>query len=72
MSIGAFGFVPSAITKLPDEPSESFSVFGGTSMAAPIAAGSAALVIESLKEKSMSYDPFTIRNLLMSSASDFA
>ena len=70
MSIGAYGFVPSAITKLPDEPSESFSVFGGTSMAAPIAAGSAALVIESLKEKSVSYDPFTIRNLLMSSASD--
>jgi len=70
MSIGAFGFVPSAITKLPNEPSESFSVFGGTSMAAPIAAGSAALVVESLKEKSMSYDPFTIRNLLMSSASD--
>ena len=70
MSIGAYGFVPSAITKLPDEPSESFSVFGGTSMAAPITAGSAALVVESLKEKSMSYDPFTIRNLLMSSASD--
>jgi len=70
MSIGAYGFVPSAITKLPDEPSESFSVFGGTSMAAPITAGSAALVIESLKEKSVSYDPFTIRNLLMSSASD--
>jgi len=70
MSIGAYGFVPSAITILPDEPSESFSVFGGTSMAAPIAAGSAALVVESLKEKSMSYDPFTIRNLLMSSASD--
>jgi len=70
MSIGAYGFVPSAITKLPDEPSESFSGFGGTSMAAPIAAGSAALVVERLKEKSMSYDPFTIRNLLMSSASD--
>ena len=39
-------------------------------MAAPIAAGSAALVVESLKEKSVSYDPFVIRNLLMSSASD--
>jgi hypothetical protein len=39
-------------------------------MAAPIAAGSAALVVESLKEKSLGYDPFTIRNLLMSSASD--
>nr|ABZ06971.1 putative Subtilase family protein [uncultured marine crenarchaeote HF4000_ANIW93J19] len=70
MSIGAYSFVPSAITKLPDEPREPFSLFGGTSMSAPIAAGSAALVIESLKEKSVSYDPFMIRNLLMSSAGD--
>ena len=70
MSIGAYSFVPSAITKLPDEPMEPFSLFGGTSMSAPIAAGSAALVIESLKEKSVSYDPFMIRNLLMSSAGD--
>jgi len=70
MSIGAYGFVPAAITKIPDEPRESFSVFGGTSMAAPIAAGSAALVVESMKENSVEYDPFTIRNLLMSSASD--
>jgi len=70
MSIGAYGFVPAPITKIPDEPRESFSVFGGTSMAAPIAAGSAALVVESMKENSVEYDPFTIRNLLMSSASD--
>jgi len=70
MSIGAYSFVPSAITKLPDEPRESFSVFGGTSMSAPIAAGSAALLVESLKEKSMDHDPFMIRNLLMSSADD--
>ena len=70
MSTGAYGFVPSAITKLPGDPSEPISVFGGTSMSAPIVAGSAALLTESLKEKSMSYDPFTIRNLLMSSAGD--
>ena len=70
MSIGAYAFVPAPITKIPDEPSESFSVFGGTSMAAPIAAGSAALVVESMKEKSVDYDPFAIRNLLMSSATD--
>ena len=70
MSIGAYSFVPSAITQIPDEPKESFSVFGGTSMSAPIAAGSAALLIESLKEKSVDYDPFAIRNLLMSSAAD--
>ena len=39
-------------------------------MSAPIAAGSAALLVESLKEKSVSYDPFVIRNMLMSSADD--
>jgi len=70
MSIGAYGFVPSTITKLPNDPREAFSVFGGTSMSAPIAAGSAALLVESLKEKSVSYDPFVIRNMLMSSAED--
>lgn len=70
MSIGAYGFVPSTITKLPNVPREGFSVFGGTSMSAPIAAGSAALLIESLKEQSVSYDPFVVRNILMSSAED--
>ena len=73
MSVGAYSFVPSAITKYlseEDEPREQFGVFGGTSMSAPIAAGSAALLVESLKEKSVSYDPFMIRNLLMSSADD--
>ncbi|MCS5530591.1 MAG: S8 family serine peptidase, partial [Candidatus Nitrosopelagicus sp.] len=73
MSIGAYSFVPSAITKYlskEGDTRESFGVFGGTSMSAPIAAGSAALLVESLKEKSVSYDPFMIRNMLMSSADD--
>ena len=73
MSIGAYSFVPSPITKYlskDGETRESFGIFGGTSMSAPIAAGSAALLIESLKEKSVSYDPFVIRNILMSSADD--
>jgi len=50
MSIGAYSFVPSAITKYlseDDEPREQFGVFGGTSMSAPIVAGSAALLVES-------------------------
>jgi len=53
MSIGAYSVVPSAITKYlskDGEPREPFGVFGGTSMSAPIAAGSAALLVESLKE----------------------
>ena len=70
MSIGAYGFTPGSITKLPDKEIEPFSLFGGTSMSAPIAAGSAALVIESLNEREMNYDPFKIKSILMSSASN--
>ena len=70
MSIGAYGFVPAIMTKSPDSQDEPFSLFGGTSMAAPIVAGSAALVIDSLNERSIDYDPFTVRNLLMSTADD--
>ena len=70
MSIGAYAFVPGIMTKEPDSSEEQFRLFGGTSMSAPIVAGSAALLTESLKEKSMDYDPFMIRNILMSTASD--
>ena len=70
MSIGAYAFVPGPITKLPDKEIESFRLFGGTSMSAPITAGSAALVIESLNEREMNYDPFQIKSILMSSASN--
>ena len=71
MSIGAFSFTPSAITKTSeDSTDEPFTLFGGTSMAAPIVSGSAALVIQSLNEKSESFAPYDIKNILMSSASD--
>jgi len=39
-------------------------------MSATIVAGSAALVAESLNEKEIEYDPFKIRNILMSTADD--
>jgi len=39
-------------------------------MSAPIVAGSAALLVESISEKGASYDPFAIRNILMSTAND--
>ena len=45
MSIGAHGFVPSNMIKTTkDSKDESFSLFGGTSMAAPIVSGSAAII----------------------------
>lgn len=71
MSIGAHGFVPSSMLKIhKDSEEESFSLFGGTSMAAPIVSGSAAILIEEMKKQSKDYDPFTIKNILMSTATD--
>ena len=71
MSIGAYGFVPALVTKFSaDSENEAFRLFGGTSMSAPIVAGSAALVAQSLNEKEIEYDPFKIRNILMSTADD--
>ena len=51
MSIGAYGFVPTTVTIHPDLPKESFDLFGGTSMSAPIVAGSTALLVESFNQK---------------------
>ncbi|MDH3277477.1 MAG: S8 family serine peptidase [Nitrosopumilus sp.] len=71
MSIGAYGFTPSNMLKIhKDSKKESFSLFGGTSMAAPIVSGSAAILMEGLQNQSKDYDPFTIKNILMSTATD--
>jgi len=71
MSIGAHGFVPSNILKdSRDSQDESFSLFGGTSMAAPLVSGSAAILMEEMKKQYQDYDSFTIKNILMSTATD--
>jgi len=71
MSIGAHGFTPSNILKSEkNSKNESFSLFGGTSMAAPIVSGSAAILIEEMKKQFKDFDPFTIKNILMSTATD--
>ncbi|MGQ0772395.1 MAG: S8 family serine peptidase, partial [Nitrososphaerota archaeon] len=68
---GAYGFTPSNVLKAKkDSKQESFSMFGGTSMAAPLVAGSAAILMEGLQEKNEDYDPFKIKNILMSTATD--
>jgi len=71
MSIGAYSFTPTIVTK-PEKESdkEAFTLFGGTSMAAPLVSGSAALIMQSLNEKFEDYDPFRIKNILMSTATD--
>ena len=71
MSIGAHGFVPSNMIKTEkNSKQESFILFGGTSMAAPLVSGSAAILIEEMQKNSMVYDPFTIKNILMSTSKD--
>ena len=71
MSIGAHGFVPANVLKTTKESKEeSFSLFGGTSMAAPIVSGSAAILMEGMKKESQTIDPFIVKNILMSTASD--
>ena len=71
MSIGAHGFTPSSVLKFDkDSKDESFSLFGGTSMAAPLVSGSAAILMEQMKKESQEYDSFTIKNILMSTATD--
>ena len=71
MSIGAHGFVPSNVLKTQkDSKDESFSLFGGTSMAAPLVSGSTAILMSEMTKQSQPYDPFVIKNILMSTATD--
>jgi len=71
MSIGAHGFTPSNVLKTQkDSKDESFSLFGGTSMAAPIVSGIAAILMDEMTKQSQDYDSFLIKNILMSTATD--
>ena len=71
MSIGAYGFTPSNVLKTQkDSKDESFSLFGGTSMSAPLVSGSAAILMEEMKKQSQDYDSFLIKNILMSTTTD--
>ena len=71
MSIGAHSFVPSSMLRLEkSSDKEPFSLFGGTSMAAPLVAGGAAILIEALRDIQIDHDPFLVKNILMSTAGD--
>ena len=71
MSIGAYSFIPKSVTKPSlDYDQDPFSMFGGTSMSAPIVSGTAALVMQSMNDNSKQYSPFDIKNILMSTAQD--
>jgi len=71
MSIGAYSFTPTTISKIKKDPSQkAFTLFGGTSMAAPLVSGSVAVLMESMNDNYQNYDPLRIKNILMSTATD--
>jgi hypothetical protein len=70
MGIGEYSFTPASVTKYNKNATDPFALFGGTSLAAPLVAGSAAVLMESLKQKGEQYNPFKIENILMSTATD--
>ncbi len=81
VGLGAYGFVPASVLGPPPkrpppgedpegEKREPFRMFGGTSMAAPIVAGAAALVIQAMQEKSPVYSPADVKVALASAATD--
>jgi len=71
MSVGAYGFVPSPPnTKHAPNATGAYGLFGGTSMSAPLVSAAAALVMEGLKEEKIDSNPFLVKSILMSTASD--
>lgn len=72
VGLGAHGFVPYPMmgASLNSSMRDPFSLFGGTSMSAPVVSGVAALVMEQMTGRLLDYDPFVIRNILMSTASN--
>ena len=77
MAVGSYAFTPTIVNlknleSTPDDPNNdgAFALFGGTSMAAPMVAGAAALVIESLQQQGKEINPLEVRTILMSSAVD--
>ena len=67
---GAFAFAPTDVMTATGNGANAWNFFGGTSQATPLTAGAAALVIQALRSKATPFDPFTVKNILMSTAKD--
>jgi len=71
VNIGAFAFDPTMVFYGYGNGSKAYKIFGGTSESTPLTAGSAALVIESLKKKGFTnVPPDLVKTILMSTAVD--
>lgn len=70
MAVGEYSFTPTSVTKYNKNSTGPFALFGGTSLAAPLTAGSAAIVMQAMHDRGIRYDPFTVKDILMSTADD--
>lgn len=74
LATGAYSFVPASTLRGPrdDGPHEPFTLYGGTSMAAPMVAGAAAVTLEALREHDAyaRHGPYRLKSILASTASD--
>ncbi|MEM1564620.1 MAG: S8 family serine peptidase [Candidatus Bathyarchaeia archaeon] len=71
LGVGAFGFAPTALFHGVGDGEYAFDLFGGTSMATPLVAGSAALVVEGYRETIGSSPTHeTVKTVLKSTAAD--
>ncbi len=72
VAVGAFSWVPASINYYEGLPwlPPGVGIFGGTSQATPMTAGVAALVVQAMMEKHMTFDPMYVKNVLMNTAVD--
>ena len=70
LNIGAFAFDAGPVNGGYGNGTKAYEVFGGTSQAAPLTAGAAAVVIEGLRKRGQSFDPSLVKTVLMSTAKD--
>ncbi|HJU13334.1 MAG TPA: S8 family serine peptidase [Candidatus Nitrosotalea sp.] len=70
LAVGEYSFTPTSVTKYNKNSTGPFALFGGTSLAAPLTAGAAAIVMQALHDRGVPYNPFLIKNILMSTADD--
>jgi hypothetical protein len=70
MAVGEYSYTPTSVSQISKNSTGKYGLFGGTSLAAPLVAGSAAILMESLKDNNITYNSFTIKNILMSTATD--
>jgi len=70
LNVGAFAFNAGPVNGGYGNGSQAYDIFGGTSQAAPLTAGAAAIVIEGFRRTGQKFDPSLVKTTLMSTAKD--